>query len=244
MILGKNLILALNGTSLAAAKTCSIQQSQSFINVASPTSGRWRKVVPAKLEWSVSADCLLGTMEAYNTLDQAQRNGTALTLQVYDTTFGLNKRGTAYIQNLNLDGSVGSLAKMSVSLQGSDELSVYTGTQISLTDVFTTNGYAYSEERLGIYVASAAMNGKIVGSTMTLTKQTMVRFAPNDAIIFISDDPDLHTAAQNLSELHRNRDYKNVYILEDKKLMDAGTYYIVFSYPGFILNGPKIYALN
>ena len=244
MILGKNLILALNGTTLAAAKSCSIQQSQSFINVASPTSGRWKKVVPEKLDWSVSADCLIGNMEAFNTLDQAQREGTALTLQVYDLSFGMNKRGTAYIQNLTLDGSVGNLAKMSVQLKGSDALSVYTGTQIDLTSVFTTNGYYYSEERLSVYEAISSLQAKIVGSTMTLTKRTMIRFAPQDATIFISDDPILHTAAQNLNDLRLRHEYDNVFTTEHNVWMDAGTYYILYSFGGLVLNQPKIYALN
>ena len=107
MILGDNLILAINGTPLAASKSCSISKSQSFIEVSSPTSGRWQSFVPKQLGWEISSDCLIGTMDAYKTLDAAWKNGTALTVRFYDREYNENETGTAYIDKLDLSASKG-----------------------------------------------------------------------------------------------------------------------------------------
>ena len=122
MIHGENLILAINGTPLAASKSCSLSKSSSFIEVASPTDGSWESFVPTKKGWSMSADCLLATMDAYKALDAAWKAGTALTIRFFNIEYDENETGTAYIENLNLDAAKGSLAKMSVSLKGSGPL--------------------------------------------------------------------------------------------------------------------------
>ena len=133
MILGKNLVLAIGGTPLAACRSCNIDKQQSFLQVASPTSGRWEQSLPERLNWSISADALLGTMAAYKTLDAAQDNGTPLTIRYYDTEYNLNKTGTAYIESLHLEGPVGSLMKMSVTLKGSGSLTTYGGVVVNPT---------------------------------------------------------------------------------------------------------------
>ena len=95
MILGKNLILAIGNTPLAASKSCRVSKSKSFIEVASPTASAWESFIPSKKGWSMSADCLIGTMEAYKTLDAAWKNDTALTIRFYNTEYDENETGTA-----------------------------------------------------------------------------------------------------------------------------------------------------
>ena len=231
MILGKNLILAINGSPLAAARSCNIQQSQSFIQVASPTAARWKQVVPEALEWSISADCLIGTFDAYNTLDQAWRNGTELTIRYYDSEYNCNKTGTAYIADIRLEGSTGSLAKMSVQLQGSGELSEYAGTAIALTfQAGTQQGYYYISNGTAYY--DDHQQGDLTAEIykFTLSKQSKVRLYMDycECAIFTKDADIIeelgHAANFTLQSLNAQA-YNN----STDIMLDAGTWYVLFS---------------
>lgn len=232
MILGKNLILAINGSPLAAAKSCNIQQSQSFIQVASPTAARWKQVVPEALEWSISADCLIGTFDAYNTLDQAWRNGTALTIRYYDTDYNCNKTGTAYIADIRLEGSTGSLAKMSIQLQGSGELSEY-GEAMTISRTLEQTSRWYSKQTTGIYSITAySGSAKIYSGSFTLSQRTLVRINYANSVIgnvvILSQNNDIVTKAHN-AETITSQNY--TYVIEDsgRVWLDAGTWYFVES---------------
>ena len=229
MILGKNLILAIGGSPLAAAKSCNIQQSQSFIQVASPTAARWKQVVPEALEWSISADCLIGTFDAYNTLDQAWRNGTALTIRYYDTNYNCNKTGTAYIASIDLKGSVGSLASMSISLKGSGELSEYDGTAITVSRTLQQTGKFYYHTTSGNYsAASYSDSAKIYSGSFTLTARTKVKITANAGIVFFSTSNGIVTKAANAQNITPS-DYSSVLSGNDSIWLDAGTWYVVES---------------
>lgn len=229
MILGKNLILAIGGSPLAAAKSCNIQQSQSFIQVASPTAARWKQVVPEALEWSISADCLIGTFDAYNTLDQAWRNGTALTIRYYDTDYNCNKTGTAYIASIDLKGSVGSLASMSISLKGSGELSKYAGTAITVSRTLQQTGKFYYHTTSGNYsAASYSDSAKIYSGSFTLTARTKVKITGNAWIVFFSTSNGIVTKAANAQNI-ASSDYSSVLSGNDSIWLDAGTWYVVES---------------
>ena len=235
MILGKNLILAISGSPLAAAKSCNIQQSQSFIQVASPTAARWKQVVPEALEWSISADCLIGTFDAYNTLNAAWKNGTALTIRYYDSEYDCNETGTAYIANLDLKGSVGSLAQMSIQLQGSGELITYNGTNISTTKSLVQSGKYYIYTANNIFSVVSGANGKIYAGSINLTKRTFVKITTNGNDIFLSQNGGLVTKAQNAQDITPS-DY-TIRTPEDSKYwLDAGTWYFVDSNSNYQYN--------
>ena len=53
-IKGDNLIISLNGTALAAAKTCTINVKGGQLPIATPNSGQWDEYIPAKKGWSIS----------------------------------------------------------------------------------------------------------------------------------------------------------------------------------------------
>ena len=53
------------------------------------------------------------------------KNGTEVTVRFYDTTYGINREGKAFVASATIDGSVGSLSKLSISLTGSEELETY-----------------------------------------------------------------------------------------------------------------------
>lgn len=233
MKLGKDLILALSGEPLAAAKSCSIQQSQSFIEVASPTSGRWKQVVPSMLEWGISANTLLGTYAAYNTLDQAWRNGTAVTIRYYDTEYNCNKTGTAYIADIRLEGSVGSLAQMSIQLQGSGELSKYAGTAITVTRTLQHTAMFYYNTTGKTYeTANYSDSAKIYTGSFTLSKRTLVQISGmrtgNNSLVFLSTNNGIITKAQNAETIY-GIDYNAVIKDSGRVWLNAGTWYVVES---------------
>ena len=229
MKLGKDLILALSGEPLAACKSCNIQQSQSFIEVASPTSGRWKQVVPSMLEWGISANTLLGTYAAYNTLNQAWRNGTAITVRYYDTEYTCNKTGTAYIADLRLEGSVGSLAQMSIQLQGSGELSEYSGTAITVSRTLQQAGKYYASTHSGYYLPySWNSTAKVYSGSFTLSARTKVKIANNADLVFFSRSNGIVTKVANADEITPS-DYSQVVSGNNSIWLDAGTWYIVES---------------
>lgn len=229
MILGKNLILAIGNTPLAASKSCRVSKSKSFIEVASPTASAWESFIPSKKGWSMSADCLIGTMEAYKTLDAAWKNDTALTIRFYNTEYDENETGTAYIENLELTASNGSLATMSVSLKGSGELSEYAGTAITVSRTLQQTGKFYYHTTSGNYsAASYSDSAKIYSGSFTLTARTKVKITGNAGIVFFSTSNGIVTKAANAQNI-ASSDYSSVLSGNDSIWLDAGTWYIVES---------------
>ena len=233
MIHGEDLILALNGTALAASKSCNLDKSQSFIDVSDPTDGRWEACVPQKLAWSLSSDCLLGTMDAYKTLNVAWKAGTALTVRFFDTEYNDNETGTVYIEKLSLSASKGNLAKMSVSLKGSGPLSDYEGTAVSISRSLQYEGKFYYSPSEGTYtVQNYSNSAKIYTGSFTLSKRTLVQIGGMDYgtynLVLISSNNGIITKAQNAETIY-NSDYNAVINKSGKVWLDAGTWYIVES---------------
>ena len=231
MILGKNLILAIGNTPLAASKSCRVSKSKSFIEVASPTASAWESFIPSKKGWSMSADCLIGTMEAYKTLDAAWKNDTALTIRFYNTEYDENETGTAYIENLELTASNGSLATMSVSLKGSGELSTY-GEAITVGRSLQQTGKFYNPASQGNYnIANYDSSAKIYSGTFTLSQRTLVNIAngsSNYNLVFLSTSSGIVNKAHN-GENISSSDYTSVVIASGRIWLDAGTWYVVES---------------
>lgn len=228
MIHGEDLILALNGTPLAASKSCNLDKSQSFIDVSDPTDGRWEACVSQKLSWSISSDCLIATLEAYKTLNAAWKAGTALTVRFFDTEYNENETGTVYIEKLSLSASKGNLAKMSVSLKGSGPLSDYEGTAITFTKSLLQDGKAYTFTYNNNYTVQTYANGKIYSSSITLTKRTLIQYATSGSLMFFSQDNGIITKATNAADI-LNTDYYSSPRDNGKLWLDAGTWYIVIS---------------
>ena len=242
MIHGENLILAINGTPLAASKSCSLSKSSSFIEVAPPTAGDWEAFVPSKKGWSMSSDCLLGTMDAYKTLDAAWKAGTALTIRFFNTEYDENETGTAYIDSLNLDASKGNLAKMSVSLKGSGPLTEYTGTNIPFTKSLLQNGKYYTFMYDGNYSIQSGTSGKVYGGTITLSKRTMVQVTGYESDLFFSQDNGLISKATNAENILKT-DYSVRTRGNEKVWLDAGTWYIVVSNQNYT-SDPQLRAIS
>ena len=228
MIHGENLILAINGTPLAASKSCSLSKSSSFIEVAPPTAGDWEAFVPSKKSWSMSSDCLLATMDAYKTLDAAWKAGTALTIRFFNTEYDENETGTAYIDSLNLDASKGNLAKMSVSLKGSGELSEYGGTAIQVTRNLLKKGYYYYGQGGNYWPVTTSGLALIYGGYFTLSGRSKVHIINNGNLVVISSNNGIITKAQNLEYITPSN-YEFASISENTIWLGAGTWYFIES---------------
>ena len=224
MIHGENLILAINGSPLAASKSCNLSKSSSFIEVAPPTAGDWEAFVPSKKSWSMSSDCLLGTMDAYKTLDAAWKAGTALTIRFFNTEYDENETGTAYIDSLNLDASKGNLAKMSVSLKGSGALSDIV---IPVTRSQLLNAYYYKNMGGGTYSATAYSDtAKVFGGSIVLSARSKVRIVTNGNTVFISSSSGIINKVQNKQDITSD-DYSNVITTDTEIWLNAGEWIFV-----------------
>ena len=226
------MIVAIGGTPLAASKSCSVSKAQSFLEVAAPTAGRWESFVPHKLGWKITADCLIGTMDAYKTLDAAWKAGTALTIRFYDTEYNENETGTAYIENLDLTATKGNLAKMSVSLKGSGPLSDY-ATEITVSRSLQQTGKYYYSPSSGTYIiGNYSDSAKIYSGQFTLSRRTLVRISyagtGNNNLVFLSNSTGIVTKAHN-AETISSSDYTSVIANSGQVWLNAGTWYVVES---------------
>ena len=229
MILGKDIVLMIGGTPLAAAKSCNLDKQQSFIPTASPTSGRWEQSLPERLSWSASCDCLIGTMAAYTMLSDAQDNGTALTLRIKDAgTIGLNKTGSCYVESLHLEGSTGNLAKMSVTLKGNGPISTYQGEAITMELVDSHDG-----ERVDVSSESAYFMDDDSSTNclryFTLADRGLVRIVPNGEVVIMTMESMIEQFYEDshdflLSSLHATN-----YNQTTEVWLNAGTYYVLTS---------------
>ena len=155
MFIGKSLIISLDGTAIAAAKSCRVSVSQNFIQACSPTSGRVMTKIPTSYDWSISVDCLIANSAAPGTLINYLRSGKKFLLSFTDGA-GQKFAGYAYVKSCEEAGSIGSLATFSASFESSDALFQYTETKaetfqdgegVEITSTDTTVTYEFASEQ-------------------------------------------------------------------------------------------------
>ena len=129
MIHGDDIIVLTNvgGTQqpVAASKSCSIQVSQSFIDVCSPTESRVFSKKPTTYEWGVSCENLMATSANAKLFLDAIKAGTELTLQFI--VAGFKQTGSAFVKSWEVSAAKNGLVKFNVSFEGSGALSDATG---------------------------------------------------------------------------------------------------------------------
>ncbi len=59
MLQGRNLIIAINGSTIAAAKSCSVDVQADTIKVSSPTDGEWEHIIAGRKSWQVQTSHLM-----------------------------------------------------------------------------------------------------------------------------------------------------------------------------------------
>lgn len=125
MIHGRNLIVALDGVALAAAKTCSLDLDQSFLEACSPVSSRTHTKIPTTYDWGVSVDGLVANnSDPTVSLQDRLIAGTKCLLTFTDGP-GNRRAGFVYVKSCKESGSVGNIATYSASFESTGELYDY-----------------------------------------------------------------------------------------------------------------------
>ena len=121
MIHGRNLIIKVNGTAIAGARSCDINISGEEIEVASATQGKWRVFLTGREEWSVTCNHLL---PASGTPLRSSKNmvNTTVTIRMESGRYGDVLTGQAIVKSWRSTGTLGNLAQGTFSFRGSGPL--------------------------------------------------------------------------------------------------------------------------
>lgn len=111
IIKGQDVIIALGGTAIAAAKSCDIETDVELIEVSSPTTGVNKTYITGKKDWAVSVSGLITDMQAL------MQTGNSYTL-----TCAINGsvkiRGPVICKSVKVTGSIGNLTTGTYQFQG------------------------------------------------------------------------------------------------------------------------------
>ena len=116
--LGHNLIVSLDGTALAGAKSCTFTCEADVNEISSPSQGQYKQYYVSRKSWKVSTSHLVTGVKA-----DILRVG-----QTYTLKFGLRDSATDYLtgnaicRTCRIDGTDGSLAKGSFEFIGNGAL--------------------------------------------------------------------------------------------------------------------------
>ena len=115
---GRNLIISVNSTALAGAKTCEIDVTCDTIPASSSTNGQWKHVLSGRKSWSISTGHLVsvGTFPT-----EVEMVATKVTIRVSDGT--VQMQGAAIVKTWKSTGTVGNLAQGSFQFVGDGPLS-------------------------------------------------------------------------------------------------------------------------
>lgn len=122
VIHGRNLIIKMNGTAIAGAKSCEISVKCDKIETASPSTGTWRTFLAGRKEWSVSCGHLIPASGTPLKSDVAMVRQT-VTLTMQSGISGDTISGSAIVEQWSASGAVGSLANGKFSFCGNGALS-------------------------------------------------------------------------------------------------------------------------
>ena len=121
MIHGRNLIIKVNGTAIAGARSCDINISGEEIEVANTTKDKWRVFITGREEWSVTCNHLL---PASGTPLRSSKDmvNTTVTIMMESGRYGDVLTGQAIVKSWRTTGTLGNLAQGTFSFRGSGPL--------------------------------------------------------------------------------------------------------------------------
>ena len=121
MIHGRNLIIKVNGTAIAGARSCDINISGEEIEVANTTKDKWRVFITGREEWSVTCNHLL---PASGTPLRSSKDmvNTTVTIRMESGRYGDVLTGQAIVKSWRTTGTLGNLAQGTFSFRGSGPL--------------------------------------------------------------------------------------------------------------------------
>lgn len=228
MILGRKLIVAIDGVAVAGAKSCNFGMSQDFIKACSPVNGRVLTKIPTTYKWSLSCDCLVPNSIFANRAVDMIKEGTKCFVTFTDGQ-GFRRCGDAYIKSCDYAGSIGSLATFKVTFEPSGPLQTYLAPE---PEPFTEgNGIeliAQGDSDFSLD-GSETLNTYGVGFTITKTANVTVKSRANWAFINIPFDADTKDAVRHADT--RPFDGKSKITGTNNKTfqLTAGTYTILMT---------------
>jgi len=98
MIHGRNLIIKVNGTAIAGARSCDINISGEEIEVASATQSKWREFITGREEWSVTCNHLLPA-SGTPLRSSADMVNTTVTIRIESGRYGDVLTGKAIVKS-------------------------------------------------------------------------------------------------------------------------------------------------
>ena len=116
IIHGRNLIVSVGGTAIAAAKSCDLEIDAETIETSDPNQGVFKTYLAGRKSWKVSCGCLL----------LAIGSNAAMVGDTVSLTFGVNgdtMTGDAIVTSWKCSGAWGNLANGTFQFQGSGALS-------------------------------------------------------------------------------------------------------------------------
>jgi len=125
MIHGRNLIVSIDGTAIAGAKSCSFEISQEFLKVCSPTASRVFDKIPTTYDWGVSVDGLIANNSSPTVSLQDRLIAGTKCLLTFTDGSGNRRAGFVYVKSCKESGSVGDLATYSASFESTGPLYKY-----------------------------------------------------------------------------------------------------------------------
>ena len=121
---GNELIIALDGTAIAGARSAQITNQCGVIEIASAAQSTFRKFIADRAEWKVSTGHLVPAVGSVGT--SLLRVRTTYTLAIKDRNGNIIASGQAICTQAEVQANRGSLMTGSFQFQGTDALSLPT----------------------------------------------------------------------------------------------------------------------
>lgn len=119
---GNLLIIALNNTVIACARSAQITNQCETIEIASASQNTFKKFIPGRSEWKVSVGRLVAAVSEVGT--DLLRVRTTYTLAIKDRDGHIVASGQAICTSADIQATRGSLATGSFQFLGTDALSL------------------------------------------------------------------------------------------------------------------------
>jgi hypothetical protein len=200
MILGKNLIVSIDRTRVAAAKSCTISVSQEFIQVCAPTERRVLSKIPTTYDWSMSVNGLVASSTEPNNLMDLLLAGTRVMLTFTD---GSNQKraGYAYVASCEESGSIGSLTTFSVQFESDGPLYKYTTSTVAAFTEGIDHGFTVNDSQV---TYNNDRHFKICGASLVVSQPIILMLqSDNPYVIYNAPFSDIkdHLILDTMSEL-------------------------------------------
>lgn len=121
IIHGRNLIIMLNDTAIAGARSCEVNVNCEEIETSSPSQGAWREFLAGRKEWTASTSHLLPSGDGH-LQSEAAMVGQTVTLRFVERDTEDILTGQAIVKGWKATGTLGNLAQGSFTFRGSGSL--------------------------------------------------------------------------------------------------------------------------